>query len=100
MNYLKKIGRNSRKAFEKLKNTEHKKIKSVLEDYNRSLFKNMKLIIRANLKDVKKAKRKHLIDRLILNKNRINDIRKSINEIANYKNPVGKVLENGIGLTS
>ncbi len=93
MNYLKKIGRNSRKAFEKLKNTEHKKIKSVLEDYNRSLFKNMKLIIRANLKDVKKAKRKHLIDRLILNKNRINDIRKSINEIANYKNPVGKVLE-------
>ena len=93
MNYLKKIGSNSRKAFKKLKNTEHKKIKSVLEDYNKSLFKNMKLIIKANLKDVKKAKRKHLIDRLVLNENRINVIRKSINEIANYKNPVGKVLE-------
>ena len=93
MNYLKKIGSNSRKAFKKLKNTEHKKIKSVLEDYNKSLFKNMKLIIKANLKDVKKAKRKHLIDRLVLNEKRINVIRKSINEIANYKNPVGKVLE-------
>ena len=37
-------------------------------------------------------KRKQLVDRLILDDKRIDSIRNSINEIAKFKNPVGKVL--------
>ena len=93
MRYLEKIGKNARKAFEELKNVNHIKIKRVLDDYNKVLLKNEKRIIRENQKDIKNIKRKHLVDRLILNKKRIESIRYSINEIAKFKNPIGKVLE-------
>ena len=68
MRYLEKIGKNARKAFEELKNVNHNRIKRVLDDYNKVLLKNEKRIIRENQKDIKNVKRKHLIDRLILNK--------------------------------
>jgi len=93
MDYLKKIGINAKKAFEDLRGVKHKKIKKVLENYNQSLLKNTNKIIRENLKDVKNVKRKHLVDRLILNKKRIEGIRHSINEIAKFQNPVGRILE-------
>ena len=93
MNYLKNIGINARKAFEDLKIIKHNKIIKVLENYNKSLLRNKKKIIRENLKDVKNVKRKHLIDRLILNDKRIEGIRYSINQIARFKNPIGQVLE-------
>ena len=93
MNYLESIGRNAKKAFKDLKGVKHKKIKKVLESYNKSLLKNTDKIIRENLKDVKNIKRKNLVDRLILNKKRIEGIRHSINEIAKFKDPIGRVLE-------
>ena len=93
MSYLETIGKNAKKAFEDLKDVKHKKIKKVLDNYNQSLQKNSNKIIRENLKDVKNVKRKHLVDRLILNKKRIEGIRHSINEIAKFKDPVGRVLE-------
>ena len=93
MSYLEKIGRNAKKAFEDLKNVKHTKIKKVLENYSKILLKNKKSIIRENLKDVKNVKRKHLVDRLILNDKRIEGIRYSINEISKFKDPIGRVLE-------
>jgi len=93
MDYLKTIGINAKKAFEDLKGVKHKKIKKVLENFNQSLLKNTTKIIRENLKDVKNVKRKHLVDRLVLNKKRIEGIRHSINEIAKFQNPVGRILE-------
>ncbi len=93
MNYLNKIGKNARTAFEDLKEVKHDKIKKVLEDYNKSLLKNKKKIIMENLKDVKSVKRKHLVDRLILNDKRIEGIRHSINEIKKFRDPIGRVLE-------
>ncbi len=93
MNYLESIGKNAKKAFEDLKGIKHKKIKKVLESYNQSLLKNTNKIIRENLKDIKNVKRKHLVDRLVLNKKRIEGIRYSINEITKFKDPVGRVLE-------
>ena len=94
MQYLFKIGKNAKKAFEDLKAVKHDKIKKVLNDYSKKLLKNKKRIIKENLKDVKSTKRGHLVDRLILNEKRIEGIRNSINEIAKFKNPIGKVLEN------
>ena len=93
MNYLKNVGKNSKKAFEDLKTIKHYKIKNVLECYNKYLLINKQKIIRENLKDVKNVKRKNLVDRLILNEKRIEGIRHSINEISNFKNPIGRILE-------
>ena len=93
MSYLETVGKNAKKAFEDLKEVKHKKIKKVLNNYNQSLLKNSSKIIRENLKDVKNVKRKHLVDRLILNKKRIDGIRHSINEITKFKDPVGRVIE-------
>ena len=93
MNYLENIGKNAKKAFEDLKTIKHSKIKKVLESYNKSLLVNKKKIIKENLKDVKNVRRKHLVDRLILNEKRIEGIRYSINQIAKFKDPIGRVLE-------
>ena len=93
MNYLEQIGKNAKKAFEDLKDIKHKKIKKVLDNYNQSLQKNTNKIIKENLKDVKNVKRKHLVDRLVLNDKRIEGIRHSINEISKFQNPIGKTLE-------
>ncbi len=93
MRYLKKIGLNARRAFKELKDINHNKIQLVLKNYNTAILKNKKRIIKENLKDIKNVKKKHLIDRLILNDERIDGIRHSINEIAKFKNPVGQILE-------
>ena len=93
MSYLKTIGKKARKAFEELKSIKHSKIKKVLEDYNKSLLKNKKRIIQENRKDVKNVKRRHLVDRLVLNDKRIDGIRYSISEIAKFKDPIGRVIE-------
>ncbi|OUW74000.1 MAG: glutamate-5-semialdehyde dehydrogenase [Pelagibacteraceae bacterium TMED216] len=93
MKYLKKIGQNSRIAFEKLKKINHQSIQKVLGNYNKKILRNKRLIIKENLKDIKSIKRKHMTDRLILNEKRLESIRHSINEISNFKNPVGRILE-------
>ena len=93
MKYLIEIGKKSRKAFENLKNIEHKKIVHILENYNKSIKKNKFQIIKENLKDVKNVKRKHLVDRLILNEKRLEGMRNSINEITKFSNPIGKTLK-------
>jgi glutamate-5-semialdehyde dehydrogenase len=93
MQYLEKIGLNAKKAFEELKSVKHNKIKLVLESYNKTIFENKNKIIKENLRDVKNVKRKYLVDRLILNVKRIEGIRHSINEIAKFKDPIGKVLD-------
>ena len=93
MKKLKRIGLNAKKAFSMLKNLESKKIDEVLLKYNQLLSENKKQILKENLKDVRSAKRKHFIDRLILNEKRIEGIRHSINEITKFKNPLNRVLE-------
>ena len=93
MSYLETIGKKAKKAFEDLKSIKHSKIKKVLEDYNKSLLNNKKRIIQENRKDVKNVKRKHLLDRLILNDKRIDGIRYSISEITKFKDPIGRVIE-------
>ena len=93
MKKLKQIGVNARKAFIQLNDLEPKKINKVLNKYSQLLLKNKKLILKENLKDVRSSKRKHLVDRLILNEKRIDGIRASINEIIKFQNPLNKTLE-------
>ena len=93
MKKIRQIGVNSKKALAEISQINSKKINKVLSDYNQLLLKNKKIILKENQKDVKNVKRKHLIDRLILNEKRIDNIRKSINEIIKFKNPLNKVLQ-------
>ena len=93
MKKLKIIGVNAKKALTVLNSLDEKKINRVLLNYNQLLLKNKKQILRENNKDVKNVKRKHLVDRLILNDKKIEDIRNSVNDILKFKNPLNKVLE-------
>ena len=91
------IGKKSKQAFENLKKISHKKINKTLEDYIKFISKNKKRIIQENTKDVKKLKRKNMLDRLILNEKKIDGIINSIKEIKKFPNPVGKILESWTG---
>jgi|TARA_B110000259_G_scaffold115674_1_gene131783 glutamate-5-semialdehyde dehydrogenase len=93
MKKLKQIGINAKKAFTILNNLDEKKINKVLLDYNQLLLKNKKQILQENSKDVKNVKRKHLVDRLILDDKRIEGMRSSVNDILKFKNPLNKILE-------
>ncbi len=93
MRKLKKIGTNAKRAFTVLNSLSGDKINKVLLSYNKLLLENKKQIIHENVKDVKIVKRKHLVDRLVLDGKRIEKIRSSINEILKFKNPLNKVLE-------
>ena len=86
------IGKKSKQAFENLKKISHKKINKTLNDYINYILLNKKRIIKENKKDVKKLKRKNVLDRLILDEKKIDGIVKSINEIKKFPNPVGKTL--------
>ena len=87
------IGKKSKQAFENLKNVNHKKINKALDDYVKLILINRKKIIRENAKDVRNLKRKNVLDRLVLNEKKIDDIIKSINEIKKFPNPIGKTLD-------
>jgi len=93
MRKLKQIGINAKKSQAILNNLDEKKINKVLLSYNQLLLRNKKQILQENIKDLKNTKRKHLIDRLILDDGRIENIRNSINEIFKFKNPLNRVLE-------
>ena len=93
MKKLKQIGMNAKKAQTVLNNLKSKQINKVLLTYNLLLLKNKKQILQENTKDVRSAKRKHLIDRLILNDKKIDAIRSSISEIFKFNNPLNKILE-------
>ena len=93
MKEIKNIGIKAKLAYEKLKTIDHKKRQEVLTIYSNLLKKNKTKLIKQNLKDLKNAKRRKLIDRLILNEKRIEDIRGSISEIIRFKDPLNKVLD-------
>ena len=93
MKKLKIIGLNARKAFLQLNSLSSAKINQVLNTYNQLLLNNKRQILKENSRDVKFSVRKNLVDRLILDENRIEGIRNSINEIIKFKSPLNKTLE-------
>jgi glutamate-5-semialdehyde dehydrogenase len=93
MKKLNEIGVNAKKALTVLNNLNEEKINKVLLSYNRLLLENKKQILQENIKDVKNVKKKHLVDRLVLDDERIEGIRSSVNEIFKFKSPLNKVLE-------
>ena len=91
--YLNNIGIKSKIALKNLGAIDHKKRNKILESYSKSLAKNKKKIIKENLKDIKACKRKELIDRLLIDNKKIENIRNSINQIIKFGDPLGKIVQ-------
>ncbi|MEA2017717.1 MAG: glutamate-5-semialdehyde dehydrogenase [Campylobacterota bacterium] len=79
----------------------------VLNKMAEALIDNIKFIEEENKKDMEAGKKNNLssalMDRLLLNEERINGMAKAINEISNLKEPVGKIhegwiVENGMNI--
>jgi glutamate-5-semialdehyde dehydrogenase len=96
LNKLEKKAELSKKASRVLSTTSPKVKSNVLKYAAKEIKKNTTKIENANKKDLKIAKSKGLddamIDRLLLDKSRINAIAKSLNEIAKWPDPVGKII--------
>jgi glutamate-5-semialdehyde dehydrogenase len=92
--YLNLIGIKARKASGEKITT--KKKNKVLKDYAKLLDKEKNFILKENTKDIKFAKSKglkeNLINRLLINKKKINDIKKSIHKIEKLKDPINVTL--------
>ena len=89
------IGRKSKKAF--LHQIDTKKKDKVLKNYYQLIFKNKKLILNANKKDISLAYKKNLnenlIKRLVLSEKKILDIINSIKKIIQLRDPTNVTLE-------
>ena len=94
--YLIEIGKNAKKAFKKNSLSNNKRKNAVLNQFNNILKKEIKNILIQNKKDLDYARKiklnANIIDRLFLNKERIDQIRDSINEITKFKDPIGKII--------
>jgi len=94
--YMEKIGEKAKQASLILMNKNIKKRNSVLKQYIYYLRKNSKTILDLNRKDIFYAKSKKIknsmIERLKLDKNKIEMMIKSIKEIIKFKDPLGKIL--------
>ena len=94
--YIDKIGKKAKIASQHLSNINIDKRNSVLKQFSQYIKTNSQLILNSNKKDISNAKSKKIrdsmIDRLILNNNKIAQIRNSIEEIIKFKDPLGKTL--------
>jgi glutamate-5-semialdehyde dehydrogenase len=92
------IGRNAKKA--SLEKIDTKTKNKILKKYVFLINKNKNSIIVENTKDVKfalkKGLKKNLIDRLVINHKKLDDIKTSINKIIKLKDPVDNILEKWI----
>lgn len=96
MNTLTSIGESAKLASYQLATITTKQKNDVLTTISRKLIENTKKIIEANQQDLLLARQngisESLIDRLKLDEQRINDIAKSVIEIASLADPVGRIL--------
>ena len=94
--YMDKIGKKAKLASLHLSNLNINKKNSVLKLFSKYLNANSQLILNSNKKDISNAKSKKIkdsmIDRLKLDKKKITQIRKSIEEIIKFKDPLGKTI--------
>ena len=92
--YMELIGKNAKIASNNLSKLSIKKKNEVLKKFNNYLKKYSKKILSANKKDIINAKKNksQMIDRLKINDEKINQIRKSVNEIIKFNDPIGKIL--------
>ena len=102
---VKELGKIAKEASYKLKKLKTKEKNAMLLEIKKALLSEKENILKANEEDIKKGRENEmpegLIDRLLLTDERIEGMAKSIDEVIDFKDPVGKVLsmeENYAGL--
>ena len=102
---VKELGKIAKEASYKLKKLNTAEKNKMLASIKESLLSERKKILEANEIDIKKGRENNmpegLIDRLLLNEGRIEAMAKSIDEVIDFKDPVGRILsmeENYAGL--
>jgi len=91
--YMENIGKKAKNASNNLSNLSIKKRNAVLKQFSKYLDTYSNLILKANQKDILKKKIKvNTFERLKLNNKKIIDIRKAVEKIIKFKNPVEKTL--------
>jgi len=94
--YMEKLGKKAKIASFNLSKINSKKKNEVLKLFNKYLETESQSILNLNKKDIYDAKSKkiknNMISRLELNNEKITQIRNSIKEIINFKNPLEKTL--------
>lgn len=102
---VKELGKIAKEASYKLKKLKTKEKNAMLLEIKKALLSEKENILKTNEEDIKKGRENKmpegLIDRLLLTDERIEGMAKSIDEVIDFKDPVGKVLsmeENYAGL--
>ena len=94
--YLDNLGKKALIASKSIVNLDEKTKNKVLSDYIVELKKNIETILRSNKKDIGQARKKkikeNIIERSILNRDRIESIIKSIKEVIKLKDPTNKII--------
>ncbi len=92
--YLNLLGKKSKKAFLNKINTKTKN--KVLDNFTTLILRNKKLILLKNKKDVKnaisKGLKENLVNRLMLNSKKVNQMITSIKTISKFKDPTNITL--------
>ena len=93
--YMKLIGVKARKASDNKIDTKTKN--KVLRDYTSLITKEKKLILKENKKDIGFAKKmrleENLINRLLINEKKLEDIITSVQKIEKLRDPVDVILD-------
>lgn len=95
-NYLEQLGKKAVVASNTIVHLTEIRKNKVLKDYIGEIKKNKKAILKANELDIKNAKIKkikaNIIERSILNNDRIESIIQSIKEVIKLKDPTNKII--------
>ena len=87
----------AKKSSRIISNLEPKIKSDVLMQMAEHLEKNIKIIVEENTKDIESGRKNNLsyamLERLLLDEKRVQSMAKSIREIANLREPVGRVLD-------
>lgn len=95
--YIAELGKKAKAASKKLINLDTNSKNNILIGVSKALLEKKELIKKENKKDIEDGKAKGinsaLLDRLELTDSRIEGMAESLIEIANFKDPIGEVLD-------
>ena len=95
--YILELGKKAKEASKKLINLDTNSKNNILLGVSKALLEKKELIKSENKKDLEDGKAKGissaLLDRLELTDSRIEGMAESLVEIANFKDPIGEVLD-------
>ncbi|MGO3801606.1 MAG: glutamate-5-semialdehyde dehydrogenase [Fusobacterium sp.] len=97
MSYIEEICKNAKKASRELTSLSAKKKNIILRAMSDALINSVDEILLENNKDIENGKKKNLseafLDRLKLNKERIEGMSKSLIKIADFQDPIGETVK-------